>query len=286
MQNVRSALQKVLKASLTTTGATFSRFVFAAPLAAIYLLALAAFTGNPVPNPDGTFAGYAALGGIAQILATALLVSLFSKRNFTVGTTFSKTETVQTALIGLVLLGERISAGALMGIAVSLIGVFLISTRKGIAGGGLRDMIDRSALTGLASGALFGLSAVSYRAASLSLADGDFLMRAALTLVCVTVFQSIVMALYMAWREPGQIGAVFKTWRVTALVGATGMLASTFWFTAMTLQNAAYVRALGQVELVFTFAASVLIFRERSTVRECAGIGLVTAGVLILVLTA
>jgi len=52
----------------------------------------------------------------------------------------------------------------------------------------------------------------------------------------------------------------------------------------MTIQNAAYVRALGQIELIFTFAASYLFFQEKSSRNELVGIGLVTAGILILVL--
>ena len=63
-----------------------------------------------------------------------------------------------------------------------------------------------------------------------------------------------------------------------------GMLASVGWFTAMTIQNAAYVRALGQIELVFTFAASHLFFGERSNRLELIGIALVVGGLLILLL--
>jgi hypothetical protein len=37
------------------------------------------------------------------------------------------------------------------------------------------------------------------------------------------------------------------------------MLASAGWFSAMTLQNAAYVKAVGQIELVFAFLASRLL---------------------------
>ena len=53
---------------------------------------------------------------------------------------------------------------------------------------------------------------------------------------------------------------------------------------AMTLQNAAYVRALGQIELLFAFAVSYLVFRERSSSWELFGIVLVTIGILALVL--
>ena len=142
-----------------------------------------------------------------------------------------------------------------------------------------------SCCAGIASGACFGISAVTYRAAALSLESGDnAFVRAAFTLACVTVFQTLVMAAYMRYREPGQIGAVLRSWKVSSLVGLAGMLGSVGWFTAMTLQNAAYVRALGQIELVFTFAASVLAFRERTTAPELGGILLVVGGILVMLL--
>ena len=107
-------------------------------------------------------------------------------------------------------------------------------------------------------------------------------MQAAFTLAAVTTFQTVLMALYMRWREPGQITAVLRSWRVSSLVGLTGMLASAGWFTAMTIQNAAYVRALGQIELIFTFAFSYFMFGERSNRLELIGIVLVTFGILVL----
>jgi drug/metabolite transporter (DMT)-like permease len=285
-QNMRSAFQKHLKGVLSTSGATFSRFAFAAPLAALYACGLALFFGFPVPEPNPTFALYGAIGGIAQISATALLVYLFSFRNFAVGTTYSKTETVQTAIFGLVILGDPLGLGAAAAIVISLIGVMAISvarTRLGAAGL-VTSLTDKPALIGIASGACFGISAVSYRAASLSLGGEGFLIQAAFTLACGTLFQTVIMAVYMRLREPGQLSAVFRSWRVSVWAGITGMLASAGWFTAMTIQNAAYVRALGQIELVFTFASSYFFFGERSTRQDLVGITLVTFGILILLL--
>jgi len=69
---------------------------------------------------------------------------------------------------------------------------------------------------------------------------------------------------------------------VSAVVGAAGVITSACWFTAMTIKNAAYVRALGQIELVFTFAASIFFFREKTNWKEVAGILLVIAGILVL----
>lgn len=285
MQNLRSALQKHLKGRLSTSGATFARFAFGAPFAALYVTGLVAIGGYDLPGINTRFALFAMLGGLGQVLATALLVSLFSFRNFSVGTTLAKTETVQAALFGMVVLGETVSLGAIAGIAVSLAGVIMISlNRNPMAGGvGLRGWLQPTTAIGVASGAFFGISAVSYRAASLSLDGGDFIIRAALTLACVTVFQTVIMAVYMHLREPGQILAVFSSWRISIVTGLAGVLGSIGWFTAMTLQNAAYVRALGQIELVFTLAASTLFFGERATKLELAGISVVTAGILLLV---
>lgn len=287
MQNVRSALQKYLKGRLSTTGATFSRFCFGAPPAVLYCAALVLFMDYRTPAPNGGFALYAAIGGLAQIGATALLVYLFGFRNFAVGTAFSKTETVQTALFGIVVLGEGVGSGALLAIIVSLVGVVLLSVTRIDAGWRsiLRQCIEPPALIGIAAGALFGISAIAYRAASLSLDEGDFIIRAAFTLACVTLFQTLAMGGYMLLREPGQILAVLRAWRVAAVVGLAGMLGSAGWFTAMTLQNAAYVRALGQIELIFTFAAAYLFFKERASKVELLGIALVTGGILLLLLT-
>ena len=287
LQNVRSALQKHLRGQLSVSGATFVRFSFGFPLAIAYLLGLALVLDQTPPLPNARFLAFMAGGGISQILATALLVSLFAHRNFAVGTTYSKTETVQTAIFGIILLGDHLSLGAAIGIVVSLAGVMAISLAKGDSrlGAALGALTGRPALIGIASGSFFGISAVSYRAASLSLGGPGFLMQAAFTLACVTVLQTAVMALYMRWREPGQIGRTLACWRTAIWVGASGVAASACWFTAMTIQNAAYVRALGQIELLFTLAAAHYAFRERTTRLELIGIVLTVAGILWLLLS-
>lgn len=287
MQNLRSTLQKYLKGQLSTSGATFSRFVYAMPLAMLYIAGLVHFGGYQVPDFTIKFAVFAMIGGATQIFATALLVYIFSFRNFVVGTTFSKTETVQTAVFGIIVLGESVGTNAIIAIIISLTGVILIAITKVTTN--LRDIarqcLEPTALIGIASGACFGISAVAYRAASLSLESGDFIIRAALTLACATIFQTLVMSIYMRLREPGQIKIVFATWRISGLVGLVGVLGSVGWITAITLQNAAYVRALGQIELLFTFMVSYFYFKESISRSEAIGICLVTAGILFLVAT-
>jgi drug/metabolite transporter (DMT)-like permease len=281
LQNLRSALQKALVARVGLLGAAYARFVFAAPWAVALVLVLTGPGGVTAPRPTLAFAGWAATGALAQIAGTLLLLHLFSLRTFAVGNTFAKTETVQAALFGLVLLGDRIGPLPMAGILVSLTGVVVLSTRGFGAG-----VLDRTAGIGLAAGAAFALSGVCYRAAGLAL-DGEagFLTRAAVTLACVTVLQTLAMTLWMRWRAPGGVGAVLRAWRIAGLVGAAGMLASLGWFAAFTLVPAAQVKAVGQVELVFSWLTGRLAFDERTTARELLGIALVSGGIVVLVLT-
>lgn len=283
-QNVRNALQKTLKGRLSTWGATASRFVFAAPLAVLFCLVLLQATGESAGQPPHVFYLWGMAGGLAQIVATGLLIHLFSYTNFAVATAFTKTEPLQTALFGIVLLGDRLTAGAAIGIVISLVGVILVSMPQDE--GTRRWKLDRKVWIGVLSGGLFGLSAVAYRGASLSLAEGSVLVRASVTLAFVTVFQALAILGWLAWRERGEVTRLLQAWRVASLVGISGMFGSLCWFTAFTLENAAHVRAVGQVEVIITLAISILFFREKVTRREIAGVLLVAAGVVALVLLA
>ena len=279
-------LQKKLSmGALSTAGATFARFVYSAPLVLLLVAIYLGLRGLALPDLNGTFWAYALTGGLAQILATVCVVALFRQRNFAVGITFKKTEVVQTALVGLIVLGEGVSAAGLGAILVGLVGVLLLSGTPGLTGGHWTQRIaTRRAALGLLSGILFAISGVTYRGASLELASDDPFLRAMVTLGAVTASQTIAMTLWLRWREPGQLSAVIAARRSAVWIGLTSMAGSLCWFTAFTLQNAAYVNAVGQIELIFSLAVSVLVFRERMTAREIAGIGLLSASVLSLVL--
>ena len=129
-QNLRSALQKHLKGRLLSTRAPPSR---ASPMPYRWR-SLRARAGRAVrrsaaaAQPD--FRAHALLGGLAQIIATALLLYSFSFRNFAVGTTYSKTETVQTAIFGVLILGDPLGLGRGLAILISLVGVMAISVAR------------------------------------------------------------------------------------------------------------------------------------------------------------
>lgn len=286
LQNVRMALQKQLNTELSTAGTTYVRSLFGLPLAAIYVFALAVWPGLSLPEFNIAFLFYCMLGGSTQILGTVLLVQLFRLRNFVVGITYSKTETVQAAVFGILILGDTVSNAGIIAIGISFLGIILVSA-SGV-GNPLKQLAtgwsSQSGFFGVLSGGLFGISAVCYRAASLSLDYHSVAMSAAFTLVVVLTFQSLVMSIFLVRFEPGQITDALKSWRMAGWVGITSMLGSVGWFTAMTLQNAAYVRAVGQVELIFTLLISRFIFHESMSRYEMIGMLLVGAGILVLIL--
>jgi drug/metabolite transporter (DMT)-like permease len=284
-QTVRFMLQKVLAtATLSPAGATFSRFIYSAPFIALLLVAYMGATRASLPPLGARFWGFGLLGGTTQILATVCVVMLFKARNFAVGITFKKTEVIQTVLVGLVLLGDRVSLGGLAAIALGLVGLLLLSGGKDARGFRLSDLRNRAAGLGIASGILFAFSAVSYRGASLTLATDDPLLRAGVTLMAVVAMQTLIMVVWLSLFERGEIGAVWRARRMAIWIGLTSMGGSLCWFIAFTLQNAAYVKALGQVELILSVIASTLFFREKITAREAAGMAILVASILLLIL--
>lgn len=283
-QAVRFMLQKHLKSTkLSTAGATFARFFYSAPLVAIIAIVYARFTHQGAPDLPSSFWPYAIAGGVSQIIATMCVVAIFAHRNFAVGITFKKTEVILAAIVGLIVLGDSVGVWVVFAILVGLVGVLLLSDPPKATGAWHQRIFNKAAGLGLLSGLLFAVSGVGYRGASLSLGHGDVFYRAIVTLAFVTAFQVTLMAIWLALKERQEIGRVIAAWRVAGLVGITSMIGSIGWFTAFTLQTVALVKAVGQIELVFSLLATVLVFGERIGRREWQGLALIAASVLMLV---
>ena len=284
-QSLRFMLQKKLTTvGLSTAGATFARFVFTAPVVAFIAVTYAVTTQQGMPELPTAFWIHGVIGGTSQILATMCVVALFSHRNFAVGVTFKKTEVILSVIVGFFVLGDRVTTLALAVILIGVVGVLLLSDPPKATGPWHKRILNRAVFLGLTSGLFFGFSGVSYRGASLSIAEGDTFYRAMVTMAFVVTFQLILMALWLLWRERGEITKVLNAWRIVALVGVTSMVGTICWFNAFTLQSAGYVNAVGQVELLFSIFIGAIVFGERVTKREWQGLLLLTFSVVLLVL--
>lgn len=285
-QNLRSALQKAIKGRLSTMGAAYSRFLYAFPLAVLYLIAVQQARGSDLPAVNTEFLIYCALGGLSQILFTVVLLWMFSFRSFAVGTTFSKLEVILVAGMGSVLLGDHVGPAALLAILIGALGTVVLSfnetrlTPMGL----LRGLGERATAIGILCAALLGASSVFYRGAILALQGDDFLLAASFALAVALGMQTLMMGAWFLIFDRAELARVFIHWQRAGPVGIAGLAGSICWFTAFSVQNAAYVRALGQIELVFTFLASVFVFRETVSRMEYLGTGLIISSILLIVL--
>ena len=288
LQNLRSALQKAIRGRLSTTGAAYSRFLYALPLALIYLWIMTEVSGQPLPPANTAFLVYCALGGLSQILFTVVLLWMFSFRSFAVGTTFSKLEVIMVAGLGAALLGDTVGPGAIAGIAMGAAGTVILSfTETRLSPMGLmRGLGERATAVGILCAALLGASSVFYRGAILALESPHFMLAASYALAVALAIQTVSMGVWFLVFDRAELVRVVREWRRAAPVGLAGMAGSVCWFTAFAVQNAAYVRAVGQIELVFTFLASVFVFREKVSATEYVGTGLIVAAILVIVLAA
>ena len=275
-QTMRFAVQKVLVgAALSPAAATWARFLWSWPLAVALAFAYGAATGAEFPELTPTFLIFAILGGAFQILATVCTVSLFSMRAFAVGITFKKTEVMLTALAGFVILGDMISGPGAAAIAFGFVGVLLLSDPP--EGG---SIFNKAAGIGILSGILFALSAVTYRGATLALASGDPVLTGGVTLAVVVLWQTLALGVWLWLKEPGQIVATLAAWRQTSIVSVFSLVGSWSWFAAFSLMNAAYVFAVGQIELIFSILIGALWFRETLRPRELLGISVLATSIL------
>lgn len=283
-QNLRSTFQKKLQSNLSDIGSTYVRFLYGLPFAIIYLIFLNNKFGVSNILYSSKFFLFCSLGGISQIIATFLLLKIFNTKNFAVGTAYSKTEPIQAVFFGLIILNESINIIGLFGIVISLFGVILMTIKSFNKTFFVSSFLNTSTYLGVISGTFFGISAVLFRGASLSLNNTNFILSSGLTLVIVLFIQTLVLTIYLYSFDKKQIFLTFNNFKDCVIVGFFGALASICWFYAMTIQNVAYVRALGQIELIFTIFITIFYFKEKITINEVYGILLVIIGIITIIL--
>ncbi len=278
-QTARNAMQRELTATLGTVGATHVRFLFGFPFALLFLPGVMFFAGYSLPHPPAAFWPWVIAGAVAQIAATATMLSVMGERSFVVAYAYIKTEPVQVALFGLIFLGDKITPLTAVAILIATVGVIVISLKPGAG----QVTTARSTVIGLLSGALFAASAIGYRGAILSLELPHFVMAATFTLAVGLVMQAVMLTIYLALRDPRVLTAIAKAWRPSLFAGFMGAFASEFWFLGFAITSAANVRTLALVEVLFAQGVSKFIFKQPTTKREAVGIVLVVIGVALLV---
>ena len=284
-QNLRSTLQKKLNKDLSTIASTYVRFVFALPFAT--LLFFSYFRNFEVINivlSQPNFIYYVVLASIFQIIFTFVLLYLFKFSNFVVGTALSKTEVIQVAIFEYIILKDKLNIFGIIGIIVATVGVIIISVKD------LKlffsNFFSRTTLVGLTTGLFLGLSVVYFRAAALALENfSSNFEKAISTLFFGLIIQTLIITIYLIFFERSEFKKLYNNKFECCLAGFAGFMATMSWFYAFTLVQASFVRALGQIEIFFSYLSSKYLFKEKITLSEIVGIIIFVTGVLLMLLT-
>lgn len=277
-QTARNAMQRELTPRLGALGATLVRFLFGFPFAIAFLAVVLATGPAAVPRMNTGFALWTLLGALTQIGGTALMLMTMEQRSFVVTVAYLKTEPVLVALLGLLFLGDPLTAAMALAIGVAMAGVALISVKPQALTGGMKP-----ALLGLSSAALFAASAIGYRGAILSLHQASFVLAATFSLAAGLSLQTLLLLAWLLLFNRKTLAALVRLWRPSLLAGLAGAAASEFWFLAFALATAASVRTLALVEVLFAQGVTRFVFRQKTTVREAVGIALLLAGAALIV---
>ena len=278
-QTLRNAMQRDLIGALGAVGAAQVRFLFGLPFAVVFLAGMLAVTGLEVPPLTLSNLAWTAFGAFSQVIATALMLAAMRTRSFVVTVAYTKTEPAQVALFGLVAFNDRPTASLIAAIALAMTGVALMSVRS------RKELASdwRSAAYGVVSATFFAFAAIGFRSAVIGVASPSRALSASMVLVVGLAVQSATLALYLGVFDRSGARAILAAWRSSLFAGFMGALASQFWFIAFALTDAARVRTLALVEVLFAQAVSMRLFREMPSPREILGMALIVVAAAVLV---
>lgn len=277
LQVGRNALQRDVMASSGPWGATLVRFLFGLPFSVLFVAVVRAVVPSVDLHWTPAFWLSATAGAATQVLATACLLDAMRRAGFAVGTALQQSSLPLAALLGLLVYHDRISGTAWLGVAVTTIGLAVVSwpapTQR-------RASLTGAAL-GLTSGLLFGFALNAFRHAALALNTAHPMVAALTSVAVVQAMQAAALVLFLLWRDRSALVEVARHWRPSLAAGLCGACASAGWFVALALSPAAPVRALGIIEAPIAALAGHRLFRERLSPGQVLGGGAIIVGVLL-----
>ena len=282
-QNARSSIQKRLNTEMSLMASTYVRFAFSLPiLLTVFLLYFGNFDYFLTAIQNSNFVFYVILASVLQISFTLLFLYLLKFTNFLVGTALSKTEVIQIAFFEFIILRDYLNFYALLGIMISTIGVIIFSTKdlKNI----INSFFSKSTVVGLFCGTLLALSVVFYRGSMefIDFSNKNF-DKALLTLFAATIIQTSLITLYLVFFEISEFKKLKSNIKLSSLAGLFGFSATISWFYSFSLVQAALVRAVGQIELLFSYISSRFMFKEKIKFIEIFGIIIFIFGLFLVI---
>ncbi|MEZ8629277.1 multidrug transporter [Vibrio lentus] len=244
-QSWRNAFQSKLAGTMSVAGVTLARFIWAGPIALIYLYSLYQWQPVSTPSFSGEFVFYIVAAAIMQILATGLMVMLFKLENYAIGAGLAKCEAPVSAVLSVLFFGTALTITGWVGVLIGTLGVLIMSSSSG-----WRSLSPKVFLLGMACSTAFALTSLWVREASLSIGL-PFPHSAAWVLFLVISLQTVIICTYLFFKERDTLRQIFTKSKLVVMTSLASVIGSLGWFSAMSLQAVPYVKTLGQVEVVF-----------------------------------
>ena len=283
-QTLRSVFQKNIIEDVGVLASAYSRFIFALPFVALLAVLFLGAQEIVLLKTISLKAWFFLIAAsICQILFTIILIKLFTLRSFAIGVAFSKTEVIQTTLLEILIIGFILTSHVFLSIIIGFIGMLFMSKQKLIGKLGYNSLFLKQVTLGISCGIFLGLSSVLYKVALDSVVT-DLIYKKVLVLSFLALaFQSVIFGTYIVSTEGKQnVLKLFSIWKKGLPVGFFGCAATFCWFSAFSLIDATFVRAVGQLEIVFSVLISYIFYKEKITGFEIIGMSLITISILAL----
>jgi len=275
LQTFRNALQSKLSTRMSTSGVTLARFLFAPPIALTYLVLLYSYSNQIIPVFTVKFVVLVLLASVMQISATSLMVILFKQKNFAVGAGLAKSEALVAGVLGTLFFGSQLSFFGWIGILIGVAAIFVLS------GGGQKGQLNfKTIIIGTLCGTCFALTSLFVREAS-HLLDVPFPHSAAWVLVWVLCIQTTLLVSYIAIKSRPTFVELKDNSKMTLVTSIISCFGTICWFSAVSLHHVAYVKTLGQVEVLLTMLVATFWLKSKVQRHEVIGLLLIAAAAVL-----
>lgn len=289
LQVVRNAASKALGRDVPHLLNTWARFTFNLPFTATVLLLASAWAGWPVLT--ARFWLWTAACALTQSLANTCLVAAFARIPFARAVVLHKLEVALAPFVGVLLFGEYPSLLGWSGVFLCAVGTVAINLAAR-PGAGWRELLrfDRGSVYAFGSAANVVFASFFLKAGCSEFVAGNVQLPHAVflaamhSLVHAAWMQSVVLTLVLACDRRRPLRLVRPHLPGMLRLGAAAAVSSVCWFWAYALQYVAYVKALGQVEVVAAALWGHFLLREAGVRRLVPAMVLVLAGILLVLL--
>ena len=256
-QVLRNMSMKHLGHTLDDTINVWGRFTFILPFLAIFVI----WHGVPPLKPG--FWLYIALFGITQAVATLSLSRALNLSDISIVTALWKVSLLVLVVVAFITIGETPSALGILGILVSLAGVYLLNIQKSRISlwAPIRELfIDRGLRFTLYAALFYAPSVVLIKQAIVT-SDPYF------SNLMAYLAASLVMVPLVLLRSSQHVRQIPKNWMAFVSMGLFACLSSICHSLAFQLTLTSYVEAVKQTEILFALIIGAMVFHEQARVR-------------------